>query len=132
MSKIDKSRQITVFNDLSITPSSWNVSTQNLRFMPDEVRIRQISYNGANADGCFAIWSSLTSDIIGTFAVSSVTGGNSVSANIAPETVISLSPNTLPFNIQFTIQQLTLNSLNTNTSLSGKIMLVLDFIKYKE
>jgi hypothetical protein len=132
MARIEKVKNVAIYADLTNTPSTWNF-THNLHFTPDECIVRQITYNGPpTSDGAFLIWSSLTNDIIGSFAVSEATGFTSTCVNAKPETVIPILPNSIPQTIKFVIQSVNGSSnVVTSTNLTGTIIINIDFIKYK-
>ena len=132
MSRIEKIKNVPIFNDLTTTPTAWNTNT-NLQFIPDEIIVRQISYNGPPIDGVYMIWSTLINDYIGSFSLSEASGFLSSSVNVTPNTRIQCSPNSTMQSIQFQIHSIDSNSKPISSSdLTGKIIINLDFIAYKK
>jgi hypothetical protein len=133
MSRIDKIKNLSVFNDLTASPTSWWTNS-NLHFVPDEVVVRQISYNGApTADGVFLIWCSLTNDYIGSFSVAEASGFTSVGVNVTPNTRIQCLPNSINQSLQFQIHSINAQSQPfASNNLTGRIVINLDFISYKK
>lgn len=131
MSRYDKIKNVSVFNDLTAQPTSWYTNT-NLHFVPDEVVVRQITYHGATTDdGIFMIWCSLTNEYIGSFSVSDIST-SSVFVNVNPNTRIQCLPNSINQSLQFQIHSINAqNSPFASNALTGKIVINLDFISFK-
>ena len=108
----------------------------NLSFIPDEMRVHQISYNGLSdplAEGSFLVWCSLISDYIGTFSISEVGAMTTHSVNVNPRTVVKLSPNIPPNQITFELHEVNTFSKATRTTvLPGNLVINMDFIQYKK
>jgi hypothetical protein len=131
MAHIEKIKNVTIFNDLTNSPISWIQNTR-LSFVPDEVRVRQITYHGPpTGDGAFMIWSSVTNDYIGSFSVAEATGFTSVAVNVTPNTVIKLLPNSINQSLTFQIHSINGSGVPfASNNLTGQIMINLDFIRY--
>lgn len=132
MSRYDKIKNVSVFNDLTTQPTSWYTNT-NLHFVPDEVVVRQITYHGPTTDdGIFMIWCSLTNEYIGSFSVSDIST-SSVFVNVNPNTRIQCLPNSINQSLQFQIHSINAqNSPFASNALTGKIVINLDFISFKK
>lgn len=132
MSHISKIKNVSIFNDLVSSPTSWYTNT-NLHFTPDEAIVRQISYHGPPVgDGVFMIWCSLTNDYIGSFSVSEASGFTSVSANVTPNTRIQCLPNSINQSLQFQIHGISNQSIPfASNNLTGQIVINMDFVSYK-
>lgn len=130
---IDKIKNVTVYNDLTASPISWYSNT-NLHFVPDEVVVRQITYNGPATDdgGVFLVWCSLINDYIGSFSIAEATSNySSISVNATPNTRIQCLPNSINQSLQFQIHGISAQSKPYATSvLTGQIVLNMDFISY--
>ena len=130
MSRIEKILNKSILADLTNTPGSFYFNT-NLYFAPDEVIIRQISYNGPNvATGHLClVWCSIINDYIGSFAVSDST---SSSINVFPNAVIKCLPNNINQSLQFHSHTIDASGVGApSTTLTGKLVINFDFIKYK-
>jgi hypothetical protein len=132
MSRIDKIKNLSVFNDLTHTPMVWDFNT-NLHFVADEVVIRQLSYQGPITDnGLFMIWCSLTNDYIASFAISDISTTSSF-VNITPNTRIQCLPNSINQSLQFQVHTVSgQNTAVSSNSLTGQIVINMDFISYKK
>jgi hypothetical protein len=132
MSRFDKIKNLSVYNDLTASPTSWYFNT-NLHFVPDEVIVRQISYNGPpTQDGVFMIWCSITNEYIGSFAVlEAAVGAVSTIVNVTPNTRIQCLPNAINQSLQFQIHGINgQNAPYASNILAGQIIINLDFIRY--
>ena len=131
MSKYNAIKNVSVYADLTNTPTVWDFRT-GVSFSPDEIIVRQISYHGPPAgDGLFMIWCNLTNNYIGTFSVAEATGFLSVAVNVNPNTVIQCLPNTVVPSIQFQIHSVNnVGAPAASNNLTGQIAINLDFCKY--
>jgi len=131
MSKYNVIKNVSIYADLTNTPTVWDFKT-GVVFPPDEIIVRQISYHGLpTSDGIFMIWCNLTNNYIGSFSVSESSGFTSVAANVNPNTVIQCLPNTIATSIQFQIHSI--NGVGVpfaSNNLTGAIVINLDFCKY--
>ena len=131
MNRIDKVKNLTIFADLTATPSSFFFNS-NLHFAPDEIHVRQITYSGdpTNA-GVYLVWCSLINDYIGSFSFEDHTDLTSVAVNVAPNTVIRCLPSNIIQSIQFQIHTINAQGVPGATSnLGGKLVINLDCIKF--
>ena len=133
MSRFDKIKNLSIFNDLTTTPSTW-YQNSNLTFQPDEMVVRQITYNGPPLlDNCYMIWSNITNDFIGSFAVNENSQNVSTCANVTPGTVIKIAPNSVPQSLQFTLYTISSSNIPVvDTNSLGMIIINLDFYSYKK
>lgn len=132
MPKIDKIKNVSVYADLTNTPVNFYFNT-NLHFTADEVLVRQISYNGPAipGDGVYLIWSSIINDYIGSFSFGDTDNSVTASVNVNPNTTIKCLPNSINQSLQFQIHRITdAGATSTTNSLTGRIVILLDFVRY--
>ena len=132
MSHFEKIRNVTIFNNLTVNPTQWE-SRPTLYFDPDEIVVRQITYNGAlRQDGVYLIWCSVTNDYIGSFSIYEGSGFTSAGVNVTPNTCLQCLPNSTLQGMRFQIHTVNgSNQLVPTNVLTGTIVLNLDFISRK-
>ena len=130
MPNIKAIKNLTVYQDLD-TNTEIEVNPR-IFVQPDVCVVRCISYSAIQGDltGNYLVWSDLTQDFIGTFALNTIEH-----INVYPQTMFTvLNPINTNSNIKFKIYSVENGNQQAapiSNELTGKISIQMDFITYK-